>query len=138
MIGELTAEETMTLAFVADRELVSEARQAVRIYLGRPCPDVQLCLSELLANVIRHVGEGTPVTVRLTRAADGRTRLEVTDSGPPAVLVARDPGRYEETGRGLMLLDAIAERWGMVGETDGKTVWCELAAEEPPDTPRGF
>ncbi|MET8828385.1 ATP-binding protein [Streptomyces sp. NPDC004610] len=129
MTGQLVA-EALTLALLAEPEAVPEARRAVRNHLRTPCPDVQLCLTELLTNVIRHVGHGTPVTVRLARTADGRTRLEVTDSGPPAVLVARHPGRDEETGRGLLLLDSIAERWGMVRAADGKTVWCELT--EPP------
>ena len=42
-----------------------------------------------------------------------------------------DP-RTSETGRGVWLVDAFAERWGteMHGR-DGKTVWCELSIESP-------
>ncbi|BAC71308.1 hypothetical protein SAVERM_3596 [Streptomyces avermitilis MA-4680 = NBRC 14893] len=38
----------------------------------------------LIANVIRHVGDGTPVRVRVSRREDGGTRIEVTDPDPRA------------------------------------------------------
>ncbi|MFE9439685.1 ATP-binding protein [Streptomyces sp. NPDC006602] len=94
--------------------------------LGGPCPEVQLCVSELLTNVINHVGEGAPVTVRLVHGQDGRVRVEVTDPDPHASLIARHPGEDDESGRGLLLLDAIARRWGVWLTPAGKTVWCEL------------
>ncbi|MFJ4687707.1 ATP-binding protein [Streptomyces sp. NPDC091377] len=119
--------EHLTLELFAVPRAVPEARRAVGAYLRGPCPDVQLCLSELLTNVIRHVGEGTAVTVRVARKPGGRTRLEVTDAGPPALLLARHPHRDDESGRGLLLLDLIALRWGVEVKAYGKTVWCELA-----------
>jgi hypothetical protein len=82
----------------------------------------------LLTNVINHVGEGTPVTIRLFRAPDGRTRLEVTDPDAHAWLIARRPDPHDETGRGLLLLDVLAQRWGEWLTPAGKTVWCELHA----------
>ncbi|WP_078885167.1 ATP-binding protein, partial [Streptomyces sp. NRRL S-146] len=89
--------------------------------------DVQLCASELLTNVIRHVGEGAPVTVRVWPEEGGRVRLGVTDPDPRAlpVLVAA-AGAEAESGRGLALLDALAVRWGVEQEAGRKTVWCEL------------
>ncbi|WP_323180307.1 ATP-binding protein [Streptomyces sp. NBC_00201] len=106
---------------------VPEVRHAVREHLGAPCPEVQLCVTELLTNVIKHVGESTPVAVRLFRTPDGRTRLEVTDPDPHAWLIARHPNPDDETGRGLLLLDAVARRWGVWLTPAGKTVWCELS-----------
>lgn len=79
--------------------------------------------------MIDHVGEATPVTVRLFRTPDGRTRLEVTDPDPHAWLIARHPDEQDETGRGLLLLDAVARRWGVWLTPAGKTVWCELHAD---------
>ncbi|WP_329220352.1 ATP-binding protein [Streptomyces sp. NBC_01485] len=106
---------------------VPEVRQAVREHLGgAPCPEAQLCVSELLTNVIAHVGEGTPVTVRVFRSPGGRTRLEVTDPDAHSWLISRQPAPDDETGRGLLLLDAIAHRWGVWLTPAGKTVWCEL------------
>ncbi|MEV7285328.1 ATP-binding protein [Streptomyces sp. NPDC093252] len=123
--------EHLVLDIVAVPRAVPEARRVVGAYLGDPCPDVLLCLSELLTNVIRHVGEGTPVTVRVCPGPSGTTRLEVTDAGPPALLLARYPHRYDESGRGLLLVGVIARRWGVKAQAGGRTVWCELVADEP-------
>ncbi|WP_369171846.1 ATP-binding protein [Streptomyces sp. R28] len=116
----------LTLELLALPKAVPEARRAVREHLGHPCPELQLCVSELLTNVIVHVGEGTPVTVRLVHGQDGRTRVEVTDPDPHAWLIARAPDAGDETGRGLLLLDATALRWGVWLTPAGKTVWCEV------------
>ncbi|MEU9363161.1 ATP-binding protein [Streptomyces avermitilis] len=105
---------------------VPELRHAVREYLGDPCCEVQLCVSELVANVIRHVGEGTPVRVRVSRREDGGTRIEVTDRDPRALPVLLHATDTDEGGRGLVLLDAVALRWGVEQGVAGKTVWCEL------------
>ncbi|MFD7691229.1 ATP-binding protein [Streptomyces sp. NPDC059781] len=123
--------EPLTLELLAFPKAVPEVRRTVREHLGASCPEVQLCVSELLTNVINHVGEGTPVTLRLIRTADGRTRVELTDSDPHAWLIARHPDEDDETGRGLLLLDAIARRWGVWLTPAGKTVWCELGVDAP-------
>jgi len=104
---------------------VPELRSAVREYLGVPCTDVELCVTELVTNVIRHLGEGTPVRVRIA-LADGRIRVQVTDPDPRALPVLLHATESDESGRGLALLDAVAARWGVEqGEAD-KTVWCEV------------
>ncbi|MFI5568108.1 ATP-binding protein [Streptomyces sp. NPDC051740] len=123
----MTTERPLVLDLLALPKAVPEARRAVRDHLGEPCPELQLCVSELLANVIRHLGEGTPVTLRLTRAPNGDRRLEVTDPDPHAWLVLRHPATDDETGRGLLLLDAVTARWGVTQNARGKTVWCELS-----------
>ena len=122
------------LELLAVPKAVPEARRAVREHLGTPCPEVQLCVSELLTNVIRHLGEGTPVTLQVTRTGD-RVRVAVTDPEPYAWLVVRAAGPGDENGRGLLLLDAVAVRWGVEQGPEGKTVWCELPPPEPPPAP---
>ncbi|MDG9716324.1 ATP-binding protein [Streptomyces sp. DH24] len=123
----------LTLDLLAAPVEVSGVRRA----LGAYGADVQLCASELVTNVIRHVGEGVPVTVRVSCEDDGRTRLEVTDPDPRALPVLRAAvGADEESGRGLALLDALAVKWGVTHGPPGtgKTVWCELGpgtAERP-------
>ncbi|WP_031477567.1 ATP-binding protein [Streptomyces bicolor] len=116
----------LVLELLALPKAVPEVRRAVREHLGVTCPEVELCVSELLANVITPVGEGTPVTIRLFRAPSGRTRLEVTDPDAHAWLIACEPDADDETGRGLLLLDAFTLRWGVWLTCVGKTVWCEL------------
>ncbi|MFI8963923.1 ATP-binding protein [Streptomyces sp. NPDC053493] len=88
--------------------------------------DVRLCVSELLTNVIRHVGEGTPVTVRVAVAQAGRLRVAVTDPDPRVWPVLREAPAGAESGRGLALVEAVAARWGVEQGPYGKTVWCEL------------
>ncbi|MBQ0828589.1 ATP-binding protein [Streptomyces tagetis] len=117
----------LSLDLLALPKAVPDVRRAVREHFGVPCADVQLCVGELLANVIRHVGEGTPVSVRVGSMGCGRARVEVTDREPHAWLVVRHAGVEEETGRGLLLLDSVALRWGVLPREGGKTVWCEVA-----------
>ncbi|MFJ8592787.1 ATP-binding protein [Streptomyces sp. NPDC093598] len=130
----------VTLELLATPAAVSGVRRALRAH----GIDVQLCASELVTNVIRHVGEGVPVTVRVWRDG-GRVRLGVTDPDPRALPVlvgevgevgAVGVGAEAESGRGLALLDALAVRWGVEQEAGRKTVWCELFAEAgTPKTP---
>lgn len=83
----------LTLELLATPKAVPEIRRALRAYMGGPCADLQLCASELITNVVRHLGEGVPVTVRVA-CGQGRTRLEVTDPDPgPCPFCARPPTR---------------------------------------------
>ncbi|MBT2395804.1 ATP-binding protein [Streptomyces sp. ISL-100] len=117
------------LELLALPKAVPEARRAVREHLGAPCADVQLCVSELLTNVITHVGEGTPVTLRVSETRDRRTtRVEVTDPDPRALPVHLKAAADAESGRGMALLAAVALRWGIRQGADSKTVWCELSS----------
>ncbi|MGW5122832.1 ATP-binding protein [Streptomyces sp. NPDC004069] len=119
----------LTLELLATPKDVREVRRELRAYVGGPCADLQLCASELLTNVIRHLGESVPVTVRVC-CTPGRTRLEVTDPDPRALpVLCRTAGEDDETGRGLALLDALCVRWGVDPRPGSKTVWCELAAQ---------
>ncbi|MFF9194904.1 ATP-binding protein [Streptomyces sp. NPDC014779] len=90
--------------------------------------ELRLCASELLTNVIQHVGEGTPVTVRVTARHSGKVRLAVTDPDPRVWPVLREAADGAESGRGLGLVEAVAVRWGVEQGPYGKTVWCELRA----------
>jgi anti-sigma regulatory factor (Ser/Thr protein kinase) len=115
----------LTLELLATPKAVPEVRRALRAHMGGPCADLQLCASELVTNVIRHLGEGVPVTVRVAREP-GRTRLEVTDPDPRALPVLCKAADEDETGRGLALLDALTLRWGVEQGPGSKTVWCEM------------
>ncbi|MGW6707568.1 ATP-binding protein [Streptomyces sp. NPDC054956] len=121
----------LTLRLLATPGAVPLARHAVREHLGSH--DVELCVSELLTNALLHLGEGTPVTLRVTGRA-ARTRVELTDPDPRAGPVLRHAKGNEESGRGLALLDALAQRWGVTQGPGTKTVWCEL---DPGHIPHG-
>ncbi len=60
---------------------------------------------------------------------DQRVRVEVSDGGGGQPVV-REPGAGEEGGRGLMIVEAVAERWGVRrGERD-TCVWAEVVRKE--------
>jgi anti-sigma regulatory factor (Ser/Thr protein kinase) len=89
-----------------------------------PLETAILLTSELVSNALLHAR--TEVDLRLVMAASG-VRVEVHDSGvrqPPA---SPAPAPLEATtGRGLMMVDALAQSWGVDGTVDGKTIWFEL------------
>ncbi|MGM1076061.1 ATP-binding protein [Streptomyces sp. H28] len=119
----------LTLELLATPAAVPRLRGALRAY----GIDVRLCVSELVTNVVRHVGEGVPVTVRVWRDG-GRVRVGVTDPEPGVLPVLCGASDAEaESGRGLVLLDALAVRWGVDRGPGCKTVWCELFAEDAED-----
>jgi hypothetical protein len=116
------------VTFELDLLAVPKAVPEVRRLLRHHSCEVRLCASELLTNVIDHLGEGTPVTVRVLVTDHGHTRVEVTDPDPRALPVLLRATTTDESGRGLALLDAMARRWGVEQGVDRKTVWCELEA----------
>nr|WP_145485033.1 MULTISPECIES: ATP-binding protein [Streptomyces] len=95
--------------------------------------DVRLCATELLTNVIEHVGDGTPVRVRvIALGIPTRTRIEVTDPDPRGMPTVVSAAETAECGRGLVLVSALAERWGVERGPGGKTVWCEVVRGREP------
>ena len=84
--------------------------------------EIQICVSELATNALLH---GVPPG-RLFRvcveAADEEVRIEVRDSGPGHP-VTQAPRLDSENGRGLLLVDELADAWGDIEHTVGKTVW---------------
>jgi len=95
---------------------------------GRRRDDARLLLSEVINNSVRHAGAGPGETVELTLSRSPR-RLRVTvgdDGGGFDQDAAREPPDAErEGGRGLFLLDAVADRWGVVNGRMTR-VWFEL------------
>ncbi|MPY51312.1 ATP-binding protein [Streptomyces acidicola] len=117
---------TFELSLLAVPKSVPELRHHLRHHSF----DVRLCVSELVTNVIDHVGEGTPVTVRVLSTDTGGTRVEVTDPDPRALPVLLHAATTDESGRGLALLGACARRWGVETGADRKTIWFELTAPD--------
>ncbi|MFF5701786.1 ATP-binding protein [Streptomyces sp. NPDC012794] len=127
----------LTIRLLAVPKAAGMLRHAVREHLGADAsPDAELCVSELLANVIAHLGEGTPVTLRISGSGRAtRTRVELTDPDPRTRPLPRQACDTEESGRGLALLASVSLRWGVSRGRDGKTVWCELPREPSHSTP---
>lgn len=131
-----------SIVLTAGASSAAEARRAVIAAveaLDRPdlADDAALCASELVANAVLHAG--TDVTLSVLPVARG-VRIEVADEGPgmPRPVPAADPDRT--TGRGLHLLTALADRWGVDPTPGGagKAVWFELGVgdDDPGDGDR--
>lgn len=127
-IGAPGYSETMP----CEPESASRARRLVRAALntwdlGHLIEDGTLIISELVGNSVRHSGcRLLRVSVRLPDR--DRVRIAVTDKclQPPT---AQTPRGDEESGRGLLLVSAMADRWDTEYRAWGKTVWAELRAK---------
>ncbi|WP_371777237.1 ATP-binding protein [Streptomyces sp. NBC_01438] len=129
---------------------VGQARRRMREQLrSRGVPDsvvddAVLILSELLSNACRHgrplgrhsdVGEGD---VRAAWHVDrtGGLTVEVTDGGGPTRPVPATPSVTARGGRGLNIISALAEKWGVRDDSSGEvTVW--VLVDEGPKRPGG-
>ncbi|GAA3017342.1 hypothetical protein JCM13580A_39200 [Streptomyces drozdowiczii] len=119
----------LTWEFLAVPQAVPEVRRILRArFAGDDADDLVLCVSELLANVITHVGERTPVSLRVTATPSGRVRVALSDPASAVWPVLRESGPDGTSGRGLLLVDSLALRWGVEQAPYRKTVWCELRA----------
>jgi len=117
-----------TRSFSRAPESVGDARRFVTKSLGRVPADVreaiELMVSELATNCLRHTQMGFDLSVS---QRDGRVRVEVTDRsvGKPTM---RSPGPLDPTGRGLQIVNMLAEAWGVEhAAVSGKTVWFTIA-----------
>ena len=125
--GSLRASITLP----ADVDAPSGARAFVHERLvGRPVSDDVLAdllvvVSELVSNAVQH-GAGDP---RLELRLDGRcVRVEVGDDAvdSPPTPRAHDGAAFR--GRGLLIVAAVADRWGHARRGDVKWIWAELDA----------
>jgi anti-sigma regulatory factor (Ser/Thr protein kinase) len=114
-----------------DASSVAAARRLVRGELAHAeVPDeradfvdtASLLVSELVTNAIVHAR--TDVEVRLV-TDHHMLRAEVSD-GNPTFPSPRRPIGLAGTGRGLLMMDQVASRWGVLPSGSGKTVWFEL------------
>jgi anti-sigma regulatory factor (Ser/Thr protein kinase) len=99
----------------------SQVRAAIRDWDVPVDPDVAVLLtSELVTNAIMHeTGEAITLGIRRLR---GRLRVDVYDTAPSFPVVTVAPGDAE-TGRGLMLVAALAAEWGFYRTPAGKAVY---------------
>ncbi|MCQ0023979.1 ATP-binding protein, partial [Streptomyces somaliensis DSM 40738] len=106
--------------------------------------DALQVVAELAANAALHgrvPGRGFLLALRLTDA-DRVLRVEVTDTRTEAVPTStpQAPPTDGESGRGLLIVAASADRWGVAeGPVPRKTVWAELdLVREDPAAPGGL
>ncbi|MFJ9183849.1 ATP-binding protein [Streptomyces anulatus] len=117
--------------FRVRRDSIPAARRHVRRVLvewklAGLVDDATLITSELATNVITHAkGTGDYFELGLRRR-NGVLILEVADSYQWLMPELRKPTDDETSGRGLLIVDMLAERWGVRPRNPGKTVWAHL------------
>jgi hypothetical protein len=133
--GTVEAVEEFRLA-IAPGAATAPMRQAVNQVLetwglSHPADDALYVTTEFVQNVSRHTAGGGELRIAL---CEDIILIEVTDTDPqPPVLHERDPRRVG--GRGLIIVAALARRWGHrpapgVGQ-HGKVVWAEVELHPP-------
>ncbi|MFF5188050.1 SpoIIE family protein phosphatase [Streptomyces sp. NPDC000345] len=115
-------------ALTAARHMI---RAAVRAWGARDTADeIELVADELITNALMHTEGAAIVTLRvLTGGGERRLRAEVEDSSS-ALPRRREAGESGVSGRGLLLVDLLADGWGVEARGGGKCVWCEFVVRE--------
>nr|WP_281381013.1 ATP-binding protein [Nocardioides panaciterrulae] len=129
--------ERRSLLLEGDPRAPGAARQFLRAHLAEWGVDddlvetAQLCLSEMVTNVVMHARTSSELTLHLeaevltvvVRDLGGSSR-----AGDPTMEVAlgEDDDPLGVSGRGLMLVDALADRWGSEADASGTTAWFAL------------
>ncbi len=118
---------SLTAVPPAPEQVRDVRRQALAVLrswrLDHAAWQVELLLSELVTNAVMHAR--TRFSVVLTRA-NAVLRCEVTDASPLAPEPRRTPAEGQAGGRGLLLVESVASRWGVERHRHGKTVWFDL------------
>jgi serine phosphatase RsbU (regulator of sigma subunit)/anti-sigma regulatory factor (Ser/Thr protein kinase) len=133
---------TMLTVAQAEPERIATARQHLRDLLHDwPCEEQRdaavLLLSEMLTNVLVHTDADALLVAEVTGApGERRIRVEVTDSGDD-LPHKRRPGEMASSGRGLMLIELLADEWGVAPRGEGKSIWYEVYESTEPDDDYG-
>ncbi|MFE1459483.1 ATP-binding protein [Streptomyces nigra] len=123
----------------ADRapETAKEARLLARVTMAvwgleDDAETAALVMSEFVANAVRHA-HGPLIVLTVSLPAFDRVYLAVTDRSPDRRPQTRTPDEDAANGRGLLLVDNLADCWGYdllrshrIGELSAKRVWAEL------------
>jgi len=130
----------------AEPERIAGARQQLRELLHDWTSEDQvdsavLLVSEMLTNVLVHTDADALLVAEVTsdpRDSDGpgsrRLHLKVTDASDD-LPHKRHPGELASSGRGLVLMELLADTWGVDPRGEGKSIWFELyeASAKDPD-----
>ena len=119
-----TTPEAVPAARALLREVLSEGRLAHRL------EDGELALTELVTNAVLHGRD--PLGVRLV-LGEAVLRAEVRDANPVSPSFSMLDATAV-TGRGLLLISAVCDRWGVDPSPSGKVVWFELLADSDVQT----
>jgi anti-sigma regulatory factor (Ser/Thr protein kinase) len=116
----------------ADLSAVAEVRRLLRDHLhfwsaSGLADAAELLTSELVTNALVHTDHGAEFTATLTGGPVCRLRVEVYDFAISRPKM-RKASEQADSGRGILLVQALADTWGVRQHGVGKVVWFELAA----------
>ena len=117
---------------------VSEARRRLTDELsaagvfGQAVGDAALVVSELISNSIQHAWPLPGEQLQVAWLVDqGCVEVAVRDGGGPTRPRQHDPAGAAPGGRGLGIVDRLADEWGIRQDETGQTVWAVLPAPRP-------
>lgn len=119
--------DTATASFPCEKASAAQARRFVEQVLDRwgcngVTDTVKLLVSELVGNAVAHASSDVEVAMELH---PGAVRVAVGDDDTE-VLRRRAAGELDMSGRGIAILETLAEAWGMTRRPSGKAVWFEV------------
>ncbi|MDQ0994297.1 SpoIIE family protein phosphatase [Streptomyces sp. V3I7] len=119
-----------------DPEALTLARHLIRASArawgaGERADEIELVADELITNALMHTEGCAMVTLRVLSGSERRLRVEVEDSSS-ALPRRRDAGETGVSGRGLLLVDRLADVWGVEARGSGKAVWSEFVLPDSP------
>lgn len=125
-------EVSVSEIFPGRTDQVALARRLVHDALAR-CQardDAVLLASELSANAVLHSASRHSGSFGVRLSHDAATvRIEVRDEGSVTVPAAERRAGEAQSGRGLVIVQALAIRWSHSADQSGRLVWCELACQ---------
>jgi anti-sigma regulatory factor (Ser/Thr protein kinase) len=114
---------TIARSFGCRAQSVPAARRFVRDVLSdhsrKVVEAVELMATELATNCVQHAKTAFELTIH---DGQGQIRIEVRDTGPGRP-VPQSPTPRERRGRGLRIVEAMSDSWGVDRGSQGKTVW---------------
>jgi anti-sigma regulatory factor (Ser/Thr protein kinase) len=104
------------------------ATQVLQGVAGQVLETIELMVSELASNCIRHTGAGFELAILQT---PDEIRVEATDNAG-GVPTKRSPEPTDPSGRGLQIIDMLSTAWGVDRRSPiGKTVWFTIDIRAP-------
>jgi serine/threonine-protein kinase RsbW len=120
---------TRARRFRCSRESVSAARRFALDVVGKRPNEtldaIELMVSELATNCVQHAQSDFEIEVGVS-PREIRVEARDTGEGRPA---PRSPGPSEPTGRGLRIVEAMSDSWGIIPGARGKAVWFALSLQ---------
>jgi len=88
----------------------------------------ELIVSELVTNAQEHGLAGMSATIKIWLRSDGSELVICVWDGSSLCPARKDAGPDSESGRGLMIVEALSTEWGCACGAEGKAVWALVGA----------